>query len=341
MGVADGTVANTAILIRGEVDGRGDTVPRGVVTVLTSGAPPAMPANASGRLELAQWLTAPANPLTARVMVNRVWQNLFGEGLVRTADNFGATGEKPTNPQLLDNLAVQFMHDGWSLKKLVRSLVLSHAYQLSSSPDAKGNEVDPDNRLNWRASPRRLDAESIRDAMLTASGRIDLAPVHGSAVASAGEGYIGKGISPERFTNATANYRSVYLPIVRDFVPESLDIFDFAEPSLVVATRDVTNVPVQALYLLNNDFVRAQSSAMARRILAAPLDYPQRIAMAYQLALSRQPTEAELARAENYLLDQGRALIPAKGGRTEDAALLSWSTFCQALFASAEFRYLR
>jgi len=341
MGVGDGVVANTAILIRGEVDGRGDIVPRGVISVLTTGTPPAMPPNSSGRLELAQWLTSPENPLTARVMVNRVWQNLFGEGLVRTADNFGATGEKPSNPQLLDYLAVQFMRDGWSLKKLVRSLLLSHAYQLSSSPDAKGNEVDPDNRLNWRASPRRLDAESIRDAMLTASGKIDLAPVHGSAVASAGEGYIGKGISPERFTNVTANYRSVYLPIVRDFVPEALDIFDFAEPSLVVATRDVTNVPVQALYLLNNDFVRAQSSAMARRILAAPLDYPQRIAMAYQLALSRQPTDAESARAAQYLLDQGRALVPAKGGRTEDAALLSWSTFCQALFASAEFRYLR
>ncbi len=341
MGVGDGNVANAAILIRGEVDNRGETVPRGVISVLTTGTPPTMPANSSGRLELAQWLAAPENPLTARVMVNRVWQHLFGEGLVRTSDNFGATGEEPSNPALLDALAVQFIHDGWSVKKLIRSLILSHAYQLDSASDAKGTQIDPGNRLVWRASSRRLDAEAIRDAMLAASGNLDLAPVNGSLVSKTGDGYIGKGVRPEIFTDVTANYRSVYLPIVRDFVPEALDIFDFAEPSLVVASRDVTNVPIQALYLLNNAFVRAQAAAMAKHILATPLTHPQRIALAYQTALSRPPTEAELARAEQYLLDEGRGLLPAKAGKTEGAASLAWSTFCQALFASAEFRYLR
>jgi hypothetical protein len=242
---------------------------------------------------------------------------------------------------LLDTLAVQFMRDGWSVKKLVRSLVLSRSYQLSSALDAKANEADPDNRLLWHAAPRRLDAEAIRDAMLSASGQIDLQPPHGSVVASAGDGYIGRGIRPEQFANATAKYRSVYLPIVRDFVPEALDIFDFAEPSLVVADRDVTNVPVQALYLLNNAFVREQAAAMAKRLIATPLAHPQRIALGYQIALGRPPTGAEQTRAEKYLLEEGRALLPVKSGSVDEAALHSWATFCQALFASAEFRYLK
>ncbi|HEV7406447.1 MAG TPA: PSD1 and planctomycete cytochrome C domain-containing protein [Chthoniobacteraceae bacterium] len=338
MAVGDGAVANAAILIRGEVDHRGDTVPRGVLSVLTTGTPPEMPAKASGRLELAEWLTSPENPLTARVMVNRVWQHLFGEGLVRTADNFGATGEAPSNPALLDALAVQFMQDGWSVKRLVRSLVLSHTYQLSGATNAQAQEIDPGNRLLWRATPRRLDAEAIRDAILAASGKIDLNPLHGSVVAKTGDGYIGKGIRPESFMNVTANYRSVYLPIVRDFVPEALDIFDFAEPSLVVPTRDVTNVPGQALYLLNNDFVRAQAAALAKRVLETP-EEPQRIALAYQLTLSRPPTDAERARAQAFVADE--SLHPAKPGFKGDPDLLSWSTFCQALFASAEFRYLK
>jgi hypothetical protein len=343
MGVADGSVSNAAILIRGEVDSRGDVAPRGFVSVLSNGPAPALPPNASGRLELAQWLTSTENPLTARVMVNRVWQHLFGEGLVRTADNFGATGEAPSNAALLDTLAVQFMRDGWSLKKLVRSLVLSRSYQLSSAPNAKGMEVDPDNRLVWRATPRRLEAEVIRDAMLAASGTIDLKPLHGSVVANVGDGYIGRGLRPESFTDVKANYRSVYLPVVRDFVPEAMDIFDFAEPSLVVATRDVTNVPGQALYLLNNDFVREQATAMAKRVMETPnLTAPQRIALAYQMALSRPPTETERARAEAYLAEAASDLQP--GGQradTNEGAVKSWSTFCQALFACAEFRYLK
>ncbi len=219
--------------------------------------------------------------------------------------------------------------------------MLSHTYQLSSATTPAGNEIDPDNRLLWRASSRRLDAEAIRDAILAASGQLQLTPPRGSVVANIGEGYVGKGIRPEIFSDVTANYRSVYLPIVRDFPPEVLDIFDFAEPSLVIAARDVTNVPSQALYLMNNQFVRDQAAAMAKRVLATPLDYPQRITLAYKLALGRAPTDAERARADRYLLSEARSLIPVKNGKTNDAAVLSWSTFCQALFACAEFRYLQ
>ena len=177
--------------------------------------------------------------------------------------------------------------------------------------------------------------------MLAASGQLNLQPPKGSIVAETGDGYIGRGIDPARFTNASVNYRSIYLPIVRDFVPDALDIFDFAEPSLVVAARDVTNVPAQALFLLNNTFAREQAAAMAQRILSAPLSHPQRITFAYELALGRRPSDAERARAESYLLNEARGLIPIKAGRKDAAAELSWATFCQALFACAEFRYLK
>ena len=348
MGVVEGRPADTRVLVRGELDQPGESVPRGFVNVLTNGLTPAISQGESGRRELAAWLTAPTNPLTARVMVNRAWATLFGQGLVRTADNFGATGEKPSHPELLDALAVQFARPkdaeggmGWSVKQLVRSIVLSRTYQLSSAHDSAANETDPDNLLLWRASPRRLDAEAIRDAILATSGQLDLAPPKTSFVATVGEGYVGKGIKPEAFSDYESNHRSVYLPIVRDCVPDALDIFDFAEPSLVVAARDVTNVPAQALYLMNDSFVRAQSAALAKRILASPLDYPQRIKLAYQLALSRSPSDAELVRANQYLLNEARGLIPTKNNDKTSAAEQSWSTFCQALFACAEFRYLR
>ncbi len=340
MGVQEARPGDCPIYIRGEVDNIGPTVPRGFLTVLTPGTMPAISSQQSGRRELADWLASKANPLTARVMVNRVWLNLFGDGLVRTPDNFGATGEKPTNPALLDLLATQLMRDGWSVKSLVRSLVLSRAYQLGTAHDAKNHEADPDNLLVWRMSPRRLDAEAIRDAVLAASGQLERTPPHGSVVANVGEGYIGKGIRPEVF-NTEARYRSVYLPIVRDFVPDVLSVFDFAEPSLVVAARDTTNVPSQALFMMNSPFVTAQSQALAKRLLGmTQYDYGQRIAMAYMLTLARPPTEAERSRADKYLHSEAQEPVAAKNSTTA-APEKAWATFCQALFACAEFRYLK
>jgi cytochrome c553 len=341
MGVQDGRPGDCPIYVRGEVDNIGPTVPRGFLTILTPGGMPSINSQHSGRLELADWLAGTGNPLTARVMANRVWLNLFGEGIVPTADNFGATGEKPSNPALLDYLATRFMSDGWSVKKLIRNIVLSRTYQLSGNFDAKNYEADPDNVLVWRASPRRLDAEAIRDAILAASGQLTLTPPVGSVVANVGEGYIGKGIRPATF-NVNANYRSVYLPIVRDFVPEMLGIFDFAEPSLVVAARETTNVPSQSLFMMNSAFVLENSRALAKRLLAmSQYDYSQRITMAYMLTLSRPPSEAERARADKFLRSEAQGLIPAKNGKAQEAGEIAWATFCQALFACAEFRYLK
>ena len=268
MAVRDGRVENCPVYLKGEPDDPGPVVPRGVISLLTSGSAPSMPSNSSGRYQLAEWLTSKDNPLTARVMANRVWLHLFGQGIVRTADNFGATGERPTHPELLDYLAMRLMENGWSVKKLIREIVLSRVYHLGTRSDASNSETDPDNRLLWRANPRRLDAESIRDAMLTASGLMDLQPPGGSMVASVGDAFASA--YSKTFVDAQFHYRSVYLPIVRDFVPSCLEVFDFAEPSLVVANRDATNVPSQALYLMNNSFVIEQAKALAHRISIAP-----------------------------------------------------------------------
>jgi hypothetical protein len=339
MGVSEGPVMQSPIYIKGEIDDPGPVVPRGFVTTLLQKDTPAVPANASGRLELAQWLTSTNNPLTARVMVNRVWQHLFGQGLVRTADNFGSTGERPTHPELLDQLAIDFMSNGWSVKKLIREIVLSRTYQLSTRGDAANQQADPGNRLLWRMNPRRLDAEAIRDAMLTASGMMDLNPPGGSMVGSIGDG-IASGYA-DRFVSAQFHYRSIYLPIVRDFVPSCLEVFDFAEPSLVIANRDTTNVPSQALYLMNNEFVIEQAKALAHRISTAPnLDHAGRIKLAYELALSRPPTDAERARADKFLRAEVTGLMKQQKDKVPAAAEEAYATFCQALFACAEFRYI-
>ena len=245
MGVADGNPKDTQIRIRGNADERGETVPRGFLTIATIGDAPTIDAAVSGRLELAKWMTHENNPLTARVAVNRAWQHLFGRGIVRTVNNFGKNGERPTHPELLDHLATQFVQNDWSVKRLIRSIVLSRSYQLGSQANAKAEEVDPENRLLWKANHRRLEAEAIRDAILAASGQLDPAPGDKSVVATIGDGDIGRSIQPARFAVDSVK-RSVYLPIVRGAVPEALRVFDFPEPSIISAQRDVTTVPTPA-----------------------------------------------------------------------------------------------
>ena len=184
MGVSEGKLQNSPLLNRGELKDKGDEVHRGVLTIIKTPAGNVNPRH-SGRMELAHWISAKDNPLTARVMVNRVWQHLFGEGLVASTDNFGALGDEPSHPELLDYLAVQFMNDDkWSIKKLVRTIVLSRTYQLSSEHNASNYEKDPSNKYLWRMERRRLDAEAIRDAVLAAAGDLDLERPAGSPFSS-------------------------------------------------------------------------------------------------------------------------------------------------------------
>jgi hypothetical protein len=300
----------------------------------------------SGRKELADWIASKDNPLTARVMVNRVWLNLFGQGLVPTPDNFGVAGRPPTNPALLDHLAVTFVEDGWSIKKLIRRVVLSRAYQLDSRADPRCVEADPDNALVWRMTPRRLDAEALRDSMLAASGLPDLTPPVGSAVARAGEGpsnrpaLVGGGLA-QAVNDPRNNRRSVYLPVIRDNLPEALELFDGADPSLVVSERPTTTVPAQGLFLLNSPFALRVADAAADRVMTATTADSELVRAAYQLAYGRTPTEGELTTATRFV-EQYRAT--GRGGRgfaPRTADRDTWAALMQALLASAEFQYRR
>jgi len=369
-------IADTAVRIRGEAERRGPTVPRGFLTAFdVPGAPKIDPAH-SGRLELAQWLTNPRNPLTPRVAVNRVWQHLFGEGIVSTVDNFGVTGDSPSHPELLDYLARRFVEDGWSVKRLVRTLVLSHTYRLGSEAPVGYREIDPRNRLLWRHSPRRLDAEEIRDSMLASAGRLQFAASTGSPVKELKMIELrdnGPLAGTIREAANRSQARSIYLPLLRGITPDALAAFDPVTQTLVSGQRDTTTVPTQALFLLNSAFVRKQSLVLAERLLAGrgPSD-ASRIQGAYKLALGRTPSSLELERARKFLADFERSYQPPPGGtrepepappsaapldaddmdRTEyiarelvveagGARTAAWMSLVQALYASAEFRFVR
>ncbi len=339
MGVQDrDRQIDATVLVRGEIDKPAQEVPRGFVQVINHAETPEIPANASGRVELAEWMTSKENPLTARVMANRIFQHLFGKGIVASPNNFGTTGQAPSHPELLDYLAVHFMENDWSVKSLIREIVLSRTYQMASAFDSANYQIDPENALLWRANQRRLDAEAIRDSMLVASGKIDLDRPRGSLVASIGDARVGQILSPETFDRPSP-HRSVYLPIVRDAVPESLALFDFAEPGLVSAIRETTNVPSQALYLMNNTFVTDQAKAMGALLLKYFETPKQRVGHAFLQAYGRPPTPEEIQSCIRFFEQFMPAATEETGSRAE-AESLALATFCQALFSSAEFRYL-
>ena len=325
------------VVINGNSSDQGGLVPRGFLTAFDVDDSIQVNPMQSGRLALARWLTSHSNPLTARVMVNRIWYHLFGRGLVDSLNNFGTLGRRPTHPQLLDFLAIEFMDHGWSIKQMIRMIVLSHVYQLSSEFSAMNEAADPDDLLRWRVSPRRLDVEALRDAMLAISGQLDINASHGSPVTELGDQLVRR-IALDKLI-PPSNRRSVYLPIVRNYEPEMLERFDFAASSLVIGRRAVTTVPAQALYLLNSDFVREQSDRAARRLLAENLDDPDRVVLAYVLTLSRRPTDAELREALLFVREVAESLAE-QGKNPSQTRVAAWAGFCQALLASAEFRYL-
>ncbi len=333
MGLADAAKpVEGKVRIRGESQKPGETVPRGFVTIGSLGQAPKVSDTQSGRLELAEWITSPDNPLTARVMANRVWRHLFGRGIVPSVDNFGLLGEQPSHPELLDHLAKQLVRDEWSLKKLIRSIVLSRTYQLSSVYNAAAAEADPDNTLLWRHSVRRLEGESLRDAMLAVSGRLNLTPAVGSPVMKSGNTEVRNGID-RQFSKFENNHRSVYLPIVRNAEPEMLVTFDLPDTELVVGDRSVTTVPAQSLFLLNSPWAIEQAGALAERLLAMhELGDDARLEQAFRLAMGRNGNASELARLKSYL----EAESP-KGNSPDKKA---WTRLCQTIFAAAEFRYV-
>jgi hypothetical protein len=334
-----GTIANTKLRIRGEPDELGREIPRGFLTIASLEQNPELSTRSSGRVQLADWITRPSNPLTARVAVNRVWQHLFGRGIVTTVNNFGANGTRPTHPLLLDHLATQFVNDGWSVKKLVRRIMLSRVYRLSCDEDADALAADPGNELYWRMNQRRLEAEAIRDAMLFASGQLDLKAVQGSPVEKLGEGIIGRNIKTTQFSEDSPS-RSVYLPIVRGAVPEMLGLFDFPEPSIIGGVRDVTTVPTQALFMMNSPQVLGSAEKLAARIAAECDDDEDRVRLAYRLTVSRLPDDAESQRALQFVHETQTQWAEDNPGSKGQAEPMAWTGFCQSLFASSEFRYI-
>jgi hypothetical protein len=383
--------ANAKVLVRGEIDQPTQTVQRGFPQALCS-EPVKIEADSSGRLQLARWIGSDENPLTARVMVNRIWQHLIGQGIVTSMENFGITGQPPSHPELLDHLSAQFMNSDWSIKTMIREITTSRVYCMKSTFNEQFHDHDPDNALVWRANPRRLDAEAIRDAMLSISGEIDFDRPRGSEVAKAGYtrvqgGVLGnpRDIARKMFEQAARNarttggrsgsrpqfrgpagrpfqrgsrggmgtaadeiarqvtnqldmenakFRSVYLPIVRNEEPRSLEVFDGADSSAITGQRESSNTANQALYMMNNRFVIQQSESFARRITEVSSKPTEQINYAFLLAYGRPPTSGERTATLSFI----RGFAADASYRSRSAETLA--ALCQSLLASAEFRYV-
>ncbi len=339
MGVREAAkLMDCKINIRGEVNDLGDEVDRGFVRVLQFAGAPIVDKSQSGRLQMAAWLTNRNNPLTARVMVNRVWFHLFGRGLVETVDNFGAMGEMPSHPELLDHLAIRFMDQKWSTKQLIREIVLSRTYQLSSAHHTANYESDPENKYLWRMSRRRLEAEAIRDAVLATSGRLNLERPVGSPIMKL-NGELGRQVRGDELLREN-NHRSAYLPLARGYVPEFLNVFDMADPELVTGQRDVTTVATQALYMMNSPVVHDLADSAAKRILGEVRlkDDAMRIDYAFRLLVGRPATSDQIGDVQQFLKQYEASQPPDM--KADSRRQQAWATFCHTLYASAEFRYV-
>lgn len=320
------------ICVRGNVHQKGDRVARGFLQVASQEEDfaPSISEKESGRSELADWLASPSNPLPARVYVNRLWHHVFGEGIVKSVDNFGFQGDRPTHPELLDFLAATLIENGWSTKEMVRLMITSRTYRLSSELSEANRKIDPENRLRWRMPRRRLDAEALRDTILLVSGQLELnqpdcllpeAAQRESALARA-ELDIKTIINPP--------YRSVYIPVFREEGLNGLmEVFDFANPSFTAGSRNTSTLPTQALYLMNSPFVMEQSKAAAQSLIES--EQPglgHRITTMFESTIGRPPSSDELQLMNEVL--EGEPNNPDR-----------WAMLYHTLFASVDFRYLR
>ncbi len=317
-------VEDCPLHIRGSVKNLGEPIPRGFLQVASFGEPPASMPEGSGRIALADWIASPANPLTARVFVNRVWLHLMDRGIVGTPDNFGTVGELPTHPELLDHLASEFIRDGWSVKRLIKRIVLARVYRLSSEHQEAGATLDPENLLRWRATRKRLEAEAIRDAILAVSGQLDFEQ-GGSLIAPSVKSEFGY-----RFTSLR---RSVYVPVFRNTLHDLFEVFDFSNPNLVTGQRSTGTLPTQALYLMNSPFVIEQATHAARSLLDTPGDDALRVRLAYERSLGRLPSATEQRLALEYVWLAEDA--------SSDLRVQRWARFQQALFGCLDFRYVK
>lgn len=304
-------LAGLPVYDRGDVESPGATVPRGYLRVLSKDEP-ARFHEGSGRAELADLIANAANPLTARVMVNRIWDQLFGKPLVRTTSNFGATGDKPTHPELLDDLAVRFAQNGWSVKRLMRELVLSATYRQSSGGSSANARLDEANTSLWRMERRRLGVEQFRDAVLAVSGVLS-----------------SEGGPSLDIDAAEHRKRTVYSKVSRRELNKTLMLFDYPDANVHAARRSVSTTPMQKLFVMNSPFIIGQAGALARRLQQSAGDDAARIRLAYELLFARAPQADELSLAHKFLQQ-------AAG----DSGMTGWEQFAQALLATNEMLYV-
>ncbi len=338
--------ADMPVYVRGNPYAPSTVVPRGAVRVASWDKFPAIPAGQSGRLQLADWLANKRNPLTARVTVNRIWQKLFGTGIVPSVDYFGARGDVPTNPELLDHLATRFMQGGWSQKAFLRSLVLSRTYRLSSANEAAAMKLDPENKLYWRMNRQRLDAEAMRDSLLAISGELTRNS-GGPALVLENPDNCGslslKGVNPPNYTHKKPRpgqefERTVYLPVFRNNLagPDRLrSVFDFVDPAMTAGQRNQTVVPTQSLFLLNNDLLRKRAHVLADKLIADEKSPEARLETLWLRVFNRPITTAERDDALAFLGGVEPLIKTVKGRPALDS--IQWRELCHSLLAANEF----
>ena len=339
MGVGEGVVVDRfPIHIRGSYKNHGAEVERDFPAVMRlTQVRPVFPSGGSGRLELARWMADTRHPLTARVIVNRVWGWHFGSSLVQTTENFGKLGDRPSHPKLLDWLAHRFMADGWSIKKLNRLILKSSVYQMASRhPDQQRcASIDPQNRFHWRADLRRLEAEQIRDSILAVSGRLD--PTLGGKTLPLRNRQFVFNHTSEDHTKYDSLRRAIYLPVIRNNLYPFFQQFDYPDPTMPSGSRASTVIAPQNLLLMNDQLVMDSADALAEQISEHSMDELRCLSEAYQRVLGRQPTSFETDRAFRFLTEITSI------GRSDERPnrQRAWSLLCQSLFASNEFMYLR
>jgi hypothetical protein len=334
-GVAERQPVDARIQLRGEPHRLGDQVPRRNLEVL--GGELVSDKAGSGRLDLANWITRPTNPLTARVFVNRVWQWHFGQGLVATPSDFGSRGARPTHPELLDWLTSEFVKSGWSLKSLHRVIMKSRTYQLASVDHDANLSADPGNRWLWRYSRRAMDAESIRDAMLVVSGRLDRSVPQSHPFPSV-ETW---GFTIHRPFHAVyeSNHRSVYLMVQRNRRHPYLALFDAADPNQSIALRQPTTTPTQALFLMNSPFVHEQATAFAQRLTSESSDEHARAKLAFETAHGRVPDDATLDGTVKFVAAY-RERLASSSETSKEHDVISWAALARVLLTSNAFLYV-
>ena len=339
MAVTKGDAIESPVFIRGSYQTLGDQpIPHRFLSAVSDPAA-SFDESVDGRLEMARAIVNPSNPLTARVMVNRLWHHSFGRGIVKTVDNFGAQGSLPTHPQLLDYLALRFMEQGWSIKAVLREILLSEAFRRSTRPSSEERARDPQNLLLSHYPVRRLDAEAIRDAILSVSGRLDTTMYGESVATHLTEFMNGPGRPEESGPLDGAGRRTIYLEVRRNFLSPMMLAFDRPIPFSTFGARNITNVPAQSLTMLNDPFVALQSQLWANELVTMhDLDTAERIQYIYRKALSRDASAEDVADGLEYLESEARRRMLEPAVVPTDAEL--WAAYCHVVINLKEFLYL-